>query len=101
MCRYHKKYRTPVQKETKPEKEKAPEAKDKKEEPIKETKSFLKRAKNMNKKVEDSLLDQFKTGRLMAAISSRPGQSGRVDGYILEGNELDFYLKKIEKKKQK
>jgi small subunit ribosomal protein S8e len=37
----------------------------------------------------------------LAAISSRPGQSGRADGYILEGDELHFYLKKIEKKRGK
>ena len=35
----------------------------------------------------------------MAAISSRPGQCGRADGYILEGKELEFYLKKIKSKK--
>ncbi len=38
----------------------------------------------------DPLLDsQFAAGRLYAAISSRPGQSGRADGYILEGKELE------------
>ena len=26
-----------------------------------------------------------------ACVSSRPGQSGRCDGYILEGKELEFY----------
>ena len=40
-------------------------------------------------------------GKLLACISSRPGQCGRVDGYILEGKELEFYLKKTEKKKNK
>ena len=48
--------------------------------------------------VEPLLVDEFKAGRLLAAISSRPGQSGRADGYILEGPELEFYKKKIEKK---
>lgn len=37
-------------------------------------------------------------GRILARISSRPGQSGRADGYLLEGKELEFYSKKIEKK---
>ena len=38
----------------------------------------------------DPLLDsQFAAGRLYAAISSRPGQSGRADGYVLEGKELE------------
>ncbi|XP_078434737.1 small ribosomal subunit protein eS8-like [Wolffia australiana] len=45
--------------------------------------------------------DQFASGRLLAAISSRPGQCGRADGYILEGKELEFYLKKLQKKKGK
>merc|ERR1711975_211660 len=42
---------------------------------------------------------QFNTGRVYAKISSRPGQSGRCDGYILEGAELKFYLTKMSKKK--
>lgn len=49
--------------------------------------------------VEQSIEDQFVTGRLYACISSRPGQSGRADGYILEGKELEFYLKKLRSKK--
>ena len=35
--------------------------------------------------------EQIQSGRLLAAISSRPGQSGRCDGYVLEGDELTFY----------
>merc|ERR1711970_1467058 len=42
---------------------------------------------------------QFNTGRLFAKISSRPGQSGRCDGVILEGAELKFYLSRMSKKK--
>ena len=34
--------------------------------------------------VDAHLQSQFLTGRLYAAISSRPGQSGRADGYIFE-----------------
>jgi len=49
--------------------------------------------------LESSLEDQFAAGRLLACIGSRPGQSGRADGYILEGRELEFYLKRIKKKK--
>merc|ERR1712178_129047 len=45
------------------------------------------------------LESQFNTGRLYAKIASRPGQSGRCDGYILEGAELKFYLSKMSKKK--
>merc|ERR1711998_378610 len=51
--------------------------------------------------LEGAIGDQFKAGRLYACIASRPGQSGRVDGYILEGAELAFYLKKMQKKKGK
>jgi small subunit ribosomal protein S8e len=40
--------------------------------------------------------EQFTQGRILAKINSRPGQSGRADGYILEGKELEFYVKKIE-----
>lgn len=51
--------------------------------------------------VESHLSEQFSAGRLLARISSRPGQSGRADGYILEGKELEFYLRKIRAKKAK
>jgi len=49
--------------------------------------------------LEQNLKDQFSVGRLYAVLTSRPGQSGRADGYVLEGKELEFYLKKISKKK--
>ncbi|KIX05545.1 40S ribosomal protein S8-B [Rhinocladiella mackenziei CBS 650.93] len=48
-------------------------------------------------KVEPALERQFEAGRLYAVVSSRPGQSGRVDGYILEGDELAFYQRAIRK----
>lgn len=49
--------------------------------------------------IDPLLNDQFNAGRLYAVISSRPGQSGRSDGYILEGKELEFYLRKIKSRK--
>ncbi|EMD32142.1 hypothetical protein CERSUDRAFT_88417 [Gelatoporia subvermispora B] len=52
-------------------------------------------------KIDTLLESQFAAGRLYAAISSRPGQCGRADGYILEGKELEFYLRKIRTGKQK
>jgi small subunit ribosomal protein S8e len=52
-------------------------------------------------KVDPALEEQFQSCRLMACISSRPGQVGRADGYILEGKELEFYLRKIKAKKGK
>lgn len=36
-----------------------------------------------------------------ACVSSRPGQCGRADGYVLEGKELEFYLRKIKSKRAK
>lgn len=54
-------------------------------------------AANLN--IDAALKSNFESGRLYACISSRPGQCGRADGYILEGKELDFYLRKLTKKK--
>ncbi|CAO3666580.1 unnamed protein product [Umbelopsis vinacea] len=50
-------------------------------------------------KVDSLVEDQFTAGRLYAKISSRPGQSGRCDGYILEGQELEFYVRKLKARK--
>lgn len=49
-------------------------------------------------KVDPAVEAQFPTGKLLAIISSRPGQSGRADGYILEGPELAFYQKMMMQK---
>lgn len=51
-------------------------------------------------KVDALVEDQFTTGRLYALITSRPGQSGRCDGHVLEGKELEFYIKKIKSHKK-
>lgn len=53
-----------------------------------------------NMKLEATLASAFQTGRIMACISTRPGQTGRADGYILEGKELDFYTRKLQIKKK-
>lgn len=50
-------------------------------------------------KIDGELTHQFVAGRMLARLTSRPGQSGRADGYILEGKELEFYLRKIRAKK--
>jgi len=73
------------------------------EEEKKQSKNVLKKiAKRAEgQKLDSHLEDQFASGRLLACISSRPGQCGRSDGYILEGQELQFYQKKIQKKKGK
>ncbi|CAG5124196.1 unnamed protein product, partial [Candidula unifasciata] len=52
-------------------------------------------------KVEQAFEEQFATGRVLAKISSRPGQCGRVHGYILEGKELEFFSRKMKSKKAK
>ncbi|KAF8967891.1 ribosomal protein S8e/ribosomal biogenesis NSA2 [Flammula alnicola] len=62
--------------------------------------------RNLDEKRKDAKIDpllesQFAAGRLYAFIASRPGQSGRADGYILEGKELEFYLRKLRTGKQK
>merc|ERR1712203_1063848 len=51
--------------------------------------------------IEKELESQFMQGKLLAKINSRPGQSGRADGYILEGAELEFYVKRMKTKKGK
>ena len=53
------------------------------------------------RELDAKLQEQFAAGRLYACIASRPGQSGRCDGYVLEGKELEFYLRKLQKKKGK
>ncbi len=57
---------------------------------------FLKR--RVETRLDAKLSEQILKGHVLACISSRPGQSGRCDGYLLEGKELEFYLKKMEKK---
>lgn len=62
----------------------------------KEKQEAIKKAREARKEEMDDLLrDQFATGRVLAKITSRPGQTGRADGYILEGPELAFYLRRI------
>ncbi|KAH8520113.1 hypothetical protein Peur_038991 [Populus x canadensis] len=57
--------------------------------------------RQQTRKLDPHIEEQFGGGRLLASISSRPGQCGRADGYILEGKELEFYMKKIQRKKGK
>ncbi|KAJ6260118.1 40S ribosomal protein S8-B [Drechslerella dactyloides] len=54
-------------------------------------------ARQKTARVENALEAQFAAGRLYACVSSRPGQSGRCDGYILEGDELAFYQRQLRK----
>ena len=77
-----------------------------KEKPVEEKKkksrhvlAILKK-RQASRTIDVHVAEQFGAGRILACVSSRPGQSGRVDGYILEGKELEFYIKKMEKKKK-
>ncbi len=55
--------------------------------------------KALEGRLDPRIQEQLATGRVLAIITSSPGQSGRADGYILEGKELDFYARQIQKKK--
>lgn len=56
--------------------------------------------RNKGHELDPVLKDELATGRVLAKLSSRPGQVGRADGYLLEGPELAFYLKKVSQKKK-
>jgi small subunit ribosomal protein S8e len=80
----------------------AVEAADGAAEEMKRSRSVLNKlaTRQATRVLDKALEDQFNSGRLLACISSRPGQCGRADGYLLEGKELEFYLKKLEKRKK-
>ncbi|KAF8388487.1 hypothetical protein HHK36_027159 [Tetracentron sinense] len=73
------------------------------EEEAKKSKHVLRKLEKRQEghKLDPHIEEQFSSGRLLASISSRPGQCGRADGYILEGKELEFYMKKLQRKKGK
>lgn len=54
-------------------------------------------ARQKGRTLEDVIDHQMASGRLYAKVTSRPGQSGRCDGAILEGPELAFYMKQLKK----
>jgi small subunit ribosomal protein S8e len=76
---------------------------DEEEKDQKKSPSLLKKlaARQKTRSLASNIGDGFNAGRLYACVSSRPGQVGRCDGYILEGKELDFYVQKIKAKKSK
>jgi len=73
------------------------------EAPKEKSKSVLRKleSRKADAKIDPMLETQFQVGRLYACIASRPGQSGRADGYILEGKELEFYLRRLRSTKAK
>ncbi|PWZ12439.1 40S ribosomal protein S8 [Zea mays] len=69
---------------------------------VEETKKSNHVQKKIEKRQQDRAVDthieeQFGSGRLLACISARPGQCGRANGYILEGKELEFDMKKLQR----
>merc|ERR1711879_1006145 len=54
--------------------------------------------RRINTTIENAIQTSLNKGSILARISSRPGQSGRADGCILEGRELEFYMRHIKKK---
>lgn len=56
------------------------------------------KARQADRTLDPALDAQFASGRVLAKVSSRPGQTGRCDGYILEGKELTFYQRMMSKK---
>jgi small subunit ribosomal protein S8e len=61
--------------------------------PLLVTGACLTKCRYPDAKIDSLLESQFGAGRLYASISSRPGQVGRADGYILEGKELEVGFK--------
>jgi len=71
---------------------------------IKYSENSLKKKRKLFRKnpaVEPAMLSLFQGGKLYAALTSSPGQVGRADGYLLEGEELAFYARKLSEKKKK
>lgn len=56
------------------------------------------KGRQANRTLEEALDKQFASGRLLAKITSRPGQTGRCDGVVLEGPELHFYQRMMARK---
>ncbi|KAG9006601.1 40S ribosomal protein [Tulasnella sp. 427] len=91
---YEAHYAVPVTKKV--SKAAAPaEGEQKEKKPAEKARAKLYEQRQKDAAIEPLLETQFGAGRLYALISSRPGQSGRADGYILEGKELEFYLRRI------
>ena len=69
----------------------------------KKSKHSLRNMKNRqkNRDIAQTMIEQLNAGRFLAAISPRPGQSGRADGYLLEGKEYEFYSRQMNQKKGK
>lgn len=94
---YLKRYGVDLRKKAKDKTKKEEEA-----EPAKKSRRIIKKQKTRlaKQKIDPLVEDEFQSGRLLACVASRPGQCGRCDGYVLEGDELQFYKRKLEKKRK-
>merc|ERR1712222_266481 len=83
-------------------KQRKKDAEEEVKEEVKKSASVLKKvaARQEGRVLDPNTNSQFDTGRLLACIASRPGQCGRCDGYVLEGKELEFYVKRMARKKK-
>merc|ERR1712060_279361 len=100
---YLKKYGVDLGKRAKDKKGKSDKAKDADDDKgEKRSRHVIAKQKyrDSKQKLDPVVEEQFQSGRLLACIASRPGQSGRCDGYVIEGDELTFYKRKLEKKKK-
>merc|ERR1712194_77197 len=100
---YLKKYGVDLGKKTKGKTGKADKAEDADDEKSEKRSRHVvakQKYRDSKQKLDPIVEEQFQSGRLLACIASRPGQSGRCDGYVLEGDELTFYKRKLEKKKK-
>uniref|UniRef100_A0A8C2UU61 40S ribosomal protein S8 n=1 Tax=Chinchilla lanigera TaxID=34839 RepID=A0A8C2UU61_CHILA len=59
--------------------------------------------KKRSKKIQKKYDERKKNAKISSLLEEQfqPGQCGRGDGYVLEGKELEFYLRKIKARKGK
>ena len=69
-------------------------------EPVKQSSHVLRKLSLRQKAgtLDQTIDDQMASGRILCKVTSRPGQSGRCDGYVLEASELVFYKRQMDKK---
>ncbi|KAL6121685.1 ribosomal prt S8 [Nucleospora cyclopteri] len=65
---------------------------------IKATEGMKEAVKSLSTKFTDKVLNVMaERGFFYAIITSRPGQCGNISGYVLQGEELEFYQNKLKK----
>ena len=72
--------------------------------PIKDSINLDEIKKDMNGSENNSAMqniieNSFEKGHMYAKVTSRPGQTGKCDGIILEGNDLVLLMQKLERYK--